>query len=236
MVTSDSDTASSASDAERVRLIEAAISYSRLFRGNWFIVHATPSAVEAPSISHDLLLLRSLGIYVAVVVPEPAQAGADQEKLAVDLRKALNRDDLTAVVLHWEETRGEDFGRQPTRRWQSVAEASDLIPIVKCAPGTSFAAALTLAVECSASKLLLLEPDWDPALLPVGGPGTPMPSALEVRSYLPSLRQGGTAATVAVEAAEAGVSEIHILPTSGNLNPILLEIFTDAGIGTWIGP
>jgi acetylglutamate kinase len=29
---------------------------------------------------------------------------------------------------------------------------------------------------------------------------------------------------------------VHILPTTGNAHPILLEIFTEDGIGTWIGP
>lgn len=211
---------------DRVRVITEAITYSRRFAGSWFVVHASPGSIDPLSVSSDILLLRSLGIQVVVVVDEEA----------VDLRKALNRDDLTAVVLHWEETRAQDVARQRPRRWQAVGEAAALIVVVRCAAESSREAALTLAVECEAAKLLLLEPDWDPAALPVGGPGQPAPSADEVRPYLAGLgRTSAAVAALAVGAVEAGVSEVHILPTAGNPHPILLEIFTDAGIGTWIG-
>jgi hypothetical protein len=215
-------------DNDRVRVITEAITYSRRFAGSWFVVHASPGAVDPLAVSSDILLLRSLGINVAVVVVDD---------LAVDLRKALNRDDLTAVVLHWEETRAQDVFRQRPLRWQAMGESAAVVVVVRCAPESSREAALTLAVECSAAKLLLLEPDWDPAALPVGGPGQPAPTADEVRPYLPGLGPGSAAvaAALAVGAVEAGVSEVHILPTAGNPHPILLEIFTDAGIGTWIG-
>ncbi|GEM_PF-3902790 len=217
----------------RVRVIQEAITYSRRFSGSWFVVHATPASVDPATISADILLLRSLGIHVAVVVPE--QPGADSGSLAVDLRRALNRDDLTAVVLHWEETRAQDVARQHPRRWQQVGESGSLVLVVRCPAASSRAAALTLGVECSAAKLLLLEEDWDPALLPVGGPGQPIPSADEVRPLLAGLGRGAVAAALAVEAVEAGIAEVHIVPTSGNAHPILLEIFTGEGIGTWIG-
>jgi len=214
-------------DNDRVRVITEAITYSRRFAGSWFVVHASPGSIDPPAVSSDILLLRSLGIHLAVVVDD----------LAVDLRKALNRDDLTAVVLHWEETRAHDVARQRPRRWQAVGESAALVVVVSSGPESSREAALTLAVECEAAKLLLLEPDWRPAALPVGGPGQPAPSADEVRAYLPGLGPGSAAAAaaLAVRAVEAGVSEVHILPTAGNPHPILLEIFTDAGIGTWIG-
>ena len=213
-------------DNDRVRVITEAITYSRRFAGSWFVVHASPGSIDPLAVSSDILLLRSLGIHVAVVVDD----------LAVDLRKALNRDDLTAVVLHWEETRAQDVARQRPLRWQEVGESAALV-VVLSAPESSREAALTLAVECEAAKLLLLEPDWRPADLPVGGPGQPSPSADEVRQHLPGLGTGSAAAAaaLAVRAVEAGVSEVHILPTAGNPHPILLEIFTDAGIGTWIG-
>jgi hypothetical protein len=222
-------------DHDRVRVITEAITYSRRFAGSWFVVHASPGSIDPMAVSSDILLLRSLGIRVAVVVPEPAYPELDA--LAVDLRKALNRDDLTAVVLHWEETRAEDVPRQRTRRWQAVGESAALVIVVRCAAESSREAALTLAVECDAAKLLLLEPDWNPAALPVGGPGQPAPSADEVRPYLPGLGSGSAAAAaaLAVGAVEAGLSEVHIVPAAGNPNPILLEIFTEAGIGTWIG-
>jgi hypothetical protein len=218
-------------DDDRVRVITEAITYSRRFAGSWFVVHASPASIDPFAVSSDMLLLRSLGIHVAAVIPD----NGPPDTMAVDLRKALNRDDLTAVVLHWEETRAQDVARQRPRRWQAVGETAGLIIVVRCAAASSREAALTLAVECGAAKLLLLEPDWDPASLPVGGPGQPAPSADQVRPHLPSLGPGAAAAALAVEAVDAGVSEVHILPTAGNPHPILLEIFTDAGIGTWIG-
>jgi hypothetical protein len=220
-------------DNDRVRVITEAITYSRRFAGTWFVVHASPASIDPFAVSSDLLLLRSLGIHVAAVVPETGYP--EQDGLAVDLRKALNRDDLTAVVLHWEETRAQDVARQRPRRWQSVAESSSLILIVRCAAEESREAALTLAGECSAAKMLLLEEDWEPARLPVGGPGQPIPTADEVRPFLATPGPGSVALATAVRAVEAGVSEVHIVPTVGNDHPILLEIFTDAGIGTWIG-
>jgi len=222
-------------DTERVRIITEAITYSRRFAGNWFVVHARPGSIDPLAVSSDILMLRSLGIHVAVVVPESAYPELDA--LAVDLRKALNRDDLTAVVLHWEETRAQDVARQRPRRWQAMGESAAVVVVVRCAEESSREAALTLAVECGAAKLVLLEPDWNPAALPVGGPGQPAPSADEVRPYLPGLGpdSAAAAAALAVGAVEAGVSEVHIVPTEGNPHPILLEIFTEAGIGTWIG-
>ena len=215
----------------RVQVIGEAITYSRRFSGSWFVVHASRSSVEPASVSQDLLMLRSLGINVAVVAGE-----SDQQHpggLAVDLRKALNSDDLTAVELSWEETRPCDVPWRQQRRWQQIGESGSLIVVVRCPADSSLRAALTLGVECCAAKLLLLEEDWDPARLPVGGPGAPAPSADIVRPHLAAL--GSAAAVIAVEAAEAGISEVHILPAREIAHPILLEIFTDSGIGTWIG-
>ncbi len=214
-------------DDGRVRVIQEAITYSRRFGGSWFVVHASESSVDPAAVSQDLLLLRSLGINVAVVVCEPGLG------LAEDLRRALNADDLTAVGLSWEETRSGDIAwRHKQPRWQQIGESGSLIVVVRCA-NDSLRAALELGIECAAAKLLLLEEDWDPARLPVGGPGAPAPSADVVRPYLATL--GSAAAVIAVAAVEAGVSEVHIVPTRGKAHPILLEIFTDAGIGTWIG-
>jgi hypothetical protein len=218
-------------DDGRVQVIHEAISYSRRFSGSWFVVHASHESITPGHVSQDLLLLRSLGINVAVVVPETGRL--HQDGLAVDLRKALNRDDLTAVGLTWEETRAADVAWRHQRRWQQIGESGSLIVIVQCGNDSSLRDALTLAVECSAAKLLLLDEDWDPARLPVGGPGAPAPSADVVRPYLAEL--GSAAAVIAVEAVEAGISEVHIVPTRGKAHPILLEIFTEAGIGTWIG-
>lgn len=215
-------------DDVRVRVIAEAVTYSRRFSGNWFVVHAGESSIEPVTVSQDLLLLRSLGINVAVVV------GGQHAGLADDLRKALNTHDLTAVGLSWEETRASDVAwRNQRPRWQQVGESGSLIVVLHCATDDSLRAALTLGVECAAAKLVLLEADWDPARLPVGGPGAPSPSADAVRPYLATL--GSPAVVIAVEAVEAGVSEVHIVPTRGQAHPVLLEIFTGAGIGTWIG-
>ena len=220
--------------AARVETIQEAITYSRQFRNRWFVVHLSPSSVEAVPFSQDLRLLRSLAIHVAVVIAEDAYP--EPESLGVDLRKALNRDEITSVVLHWEETRSDDFPQRRPTRWQEVAESSSLIVLIRCARRNSLRAAQTLAIECSAAKLLLLERNWDPAALPVGGPGSTRPSADEVRPYLRSLSQGEAAAVIAVESVEVGIDEAHIVPTAENPHPILVEIFTDSGIGTWIGP
>ena len=222
-----------AADDERVRVIHEAVTYSRRFGGNWFVVHMSPSAATVAAAA-DLLLLRSLGIHVAVVIPEREQA--HREEAATELRKALNTDDLAAVVMTWEETRAQDVAKPHPRRWQQVGESSSLIVLVTCAEESSLRAALTLGVECSAAKLMLLDADWDPAMLPVGGPGAPVPSPEQVRPYLAGLGPGCMAVVTAVEAVEAGIGEVHILPTTGNAHPILLEIFTQDGIGTWIGP
>jgi hypothetical protein len=220
--------------AVRVETIQEAITYSRQFRDRWFVVHVSPSSIEAAPFSQDLRLLRSLAIHVAVVVAEDAYP--EPESLGVDLRKALNRDEITAVVLHWEETRSDDFPMRRPPRWQELAENSSLIVLVRCARRNSLRAAQTLGIECSAAKLLLLEREWDPSALPVGGPGSTRPCADEVRPFLRSLDQGSSALTIAVEAVEAGIDEAHVVPTVDNPHPILVEIFTDSGIGTWIGP
>jgi hypothetical protein len=222
-----------AADDERVRVIHEAVTYSRRFGGNWFVVHLSPSAATVAAAA-DLLLLRSLGIHVAAVIPEREQA--HREEAAIELRKALNTDDLAAVVMTWEETRVQDVAKPHPRRWQQVGESSSLIVLVTCPAESSLRAALTLGVECSAAKLMLLDADWDPAMLPVGGPGAPVPSPEQVRPYLAELGPGCMAVATAVEAVEAGISEVHILPTRGNAHPVLLEIFTQDGIGTWIGP
>lgn len=215
-------------DDGRVRVIQEAITYSRRFSGSWFVVHAGESSIDPAGVSQDLLLLRSLGINVAVAVGEPRRGLADE------LRRALNTHDLTAVGLSWEETRASDVAwRHHQPRWKQVGESGSLIVVVQCTTDSSLRSALVLGVECAAAKLLLLEEGWDPARLPVGGPGAPAPSADVVRPYLATL--GSPAAVIAVEAVEAGISEVHIVPTRGKAHPILLEIFTDAGIGTWIG-
>lgn len=234
MAQDDNPTGNVTESVARVQVIQEAIIYSRRFRGSWFVVYVSPSSVDPVPFSQDLQLLRSLGIHVAVVVPE--EHYPEPAPLVVDLRKALNRDDLTAVELHWPETRSEDVARQRPRRWQELAESSSLIVLVRCASIDSLRAAHTLAVESCAAKLLLLERDWDPGLLPVGGPGSARPSPDVVRPFLKSLGQGAPTVALAVEAVEAGIEEAHIVPTSGNPHPILVEIFTDAGVGTWIGP
>lgn len=218
---------------ERVKVIQQAISYSMQFRDSWFIVHISPSSVNPELFSQDLQMLHSLGIHVAAVIAEDSYP--EQDSLGVDLRKALNRDDLTAVVLHWEETRSGYGLRRPHKRWQDFSESTSLIVLIRCSSKDSLRAAHTLGVESAASKLLLLEKDWDPDWLPVGGPGSARPSPADVRPHLKSLRKGAPAAAIAVEAVEAGISEAHIVSTIGNPHPILVEIFTDSGIGTWIG-
>src|SRR5215472_7614902 len=197
-----------AADDERVRVIHEAVTFSRRFGGNWFVIHMSPSA-PAVAAAADLLLLRSLGIHVAVVVAEGENA--HPEAPATDLRKALNTDDLAAVVMTWEETRAHDVAKPRQQRWQQVGESSSLIILVTCPAQTSLRVALTLGVECSAAKLMLLDAEWDPAMLPVGGPGAPVPSADQVRPYLAGLGPGCMAVATAVEAAEAGISEVHIL-------------------------
>jgi hypothetical protein len=218
---------------ERVKVIQQAISYSMQFRDSWFIVHVSPSSVDPERFSQDLQMLRSLGIHVAAVIAEDSYP--EQDSIGVDLRRALNRDDLTAVVLHWDETRSGYGLRRPHKRWQDFSENNSLIVLIRCSSKDSLRAAHTLGVESAASKLLLLEKDWDPGWLPVGGPGSVRPSPDQVRPYLKSLTKGVRAAAIAVEAVEAGISEAHLVPTVGNPHPILVEIFTDTGIGTWIG-
>ncbi len=221
---------------ERAHIIQEAIVYSRRFKGSWFVIHASSADIDPETFSSDLQMLRSLGIYVAVVIAE-ADYLASESTLGVDLRRALNRDELSAVVLHWDETFTGDADRGRRRsRWQDIGEKSAVVMIIRTAAAESLAAARTLAIDCSAAKLMYLDLDWDPALLPVGGPGTGRPTSDALRPHMASLEHGSTILGNAIDAVDAGIDEAHIVPTRGQSHPVLVEIFTDAGIGTWLGP
>lgn len=221
---------------ERAQIIQEAIKYSRRFRGSWFIVHILSRDLKPSELSQDLHLLRSLGIHVAIVIGEESYPDAVDVQ-GIELRKALNQGDIASVVLHWEETRspGIDEGQQ-RHRWQEIAEMSSLVLVVRASSGGSLTAALTLAIESSAAKLLLLDRDWDPTQLPVGGPGSARPGPDDVRPYLRSVGTGALLLETIIEAVESGIDEAHIVPTAERAHPILVEIFTDTGIGTWLGP
>jgi hypothetical protein len=231
------DAASQSAVAElavRAQIIQEAINYSRQFRGRWFVVHVASEVTDVSGFSQDLQLLRSLGMHVAVVCSEGSRsAGA---RLAEEIRTRINYDDISAVVLGWEETRAGQADRFRGPRWLEIGEAASVMVLVSSPNQEGLRNACTLAVESSAAKLILLERAWDPSLLPVGGPGSPRPTPEMVRPHLGNIGEGAATLAVAVDAVERGVDEAHIVPTSENLHPILVEIFTDEGIGTWLGP
>ena len=107
-------------------------------------------------------------------------------------------------------------------------------------------AAGALAVALGAAKLVMLtdvaglyrdwpEPDPDPAgTLP--GPVISQLTAAELEAMLPGLSAGMIPKmTACLDAVRGGVPQAHVL--DGRLpHAVLLEIFTDSGIGTMVVP
>jgi len=224
--------------ARRVRIIQEAITYSRRFRNSWFIVHESGSQMSAATLATDLLMLQSLGIHVAAAIGE-AESQLDSESVIVGLRREVNRGGLAGVELHWPEVRGSDAGfRDVGERWRSLGESASMIVLVRCDASESLRVAHQMATQCSAAKVIYLERDWDPSSLKHGGPGSRRPSPSDLRPLLKGLNLGAQAATIAaaIDVVESGVDEAHVVPTRDEDHPILVEIFTDEGIGTWLGP
>jgi hypothetical protein len=220
---------------DRVAVIQEAIRYSAEYRGRWFVIHANAESLAADTFREDLLLLRSLGIHVAVICPRGRIETSTGPSPAKELRAALNLNGLTAVELEWSETRTNEISRRAYPTWLRFGQDLALIVVINSEEASSLSHSVALSVECAAAKTMFLDDRWDPSAIPVGGPGSDRPTPEVVRPLIRTLGDIGRILQAAVDAAEAGVEEVHIVPVAGRSHPVLVEIFTSAGVGTWVG-
>lgn len=220
--------------SDRVEVIIEVLRYSRRFRGSWFVARCEEQELDQNLFAQDLLMLRALGIHVCCVVAE-RNYGDEAGPFAIELRRCLNAEELCATLLHWSEI---DPPRHPAvreePRWQQLGTAAQMIVVVRVPLSDAYEAASELAVNCSAAKLTLLEANWDHTVIPIGGPNTERPKASEFATHLRKLATGRDAIEAACSAVERGVDEAHIIPSEFP-HALLVEIFTEEGIGTWIG-
>ncbi len=219
--------------------IREALRFAQRFAGRTIVVVAPSDWIQPAVLAADLLLLRTVGIRVVVLI-DVRESGV-ATTTATKLREQSNLNGLRAVIVYANELEGPSEGRHGPEGVGGAADTidrlngADITPIICSAGEALWGQARDLAVALSAAKLLVLLPRWDHTILPIGGPGESVPPrAGEIAAFLDQIPEGmRSAVRSCIDAAESGVDECHLLPAT-DPDALLLEVFTNSGVSTWM--